>query len=253
MDNAAYWNKIEHGWGRDMKGSDTHHARWKYHNAKWKQILLTPSERDKFYADSAKSWKAFEQACLSHRHCTIQAMCAACGFGYCEHLVDKHICLSFPVCTACDTYVQPNPNNPKCKWLISYYLGPTGLHWAEPSGQEISIFADLSSKGPPGDNWGEPPVSNEKAKSTPTHAPKKSHPNTPQRKKPDYGSDDADDVFGDVPTGSRPREFVNELNETGGPQAKCDPKSDNADVWRAELMRLNPNDEIKAWLEARNK
>jgi hypothetical protein len=61
----------------------------------------------------AENWIELKKLELNHITCTDdkRTQCRGCKKTVCSHL-NNYICTSLPVCSWCDTYVQPNPFNP---------------------------------------------------------------------------------------------------------------------------------------------
>ncbi len=130
--NSRYWEKIEQTWENPRSPEPTHFEYWQRLDTTWKHILSYPPEA---LTAMRQEWSAFEKKRSKHASCPSTALCGACGTGYCEHLHGEHICLSYTVCTVCDTGCFPNPYNPRCRWLIEYYTRTKGF--LSPEIQEI--------------------------------------------------------------------------------------------------------------------
>jgi hypothetical protein len=158
--NAEYWESIGRGWEKDVgsrqRGDPTHFKHWQRLDNTWRHILLSPHAT---HAEWREAWAAFEREYSDHGSCTPEVRCGACGAGYCKHLQSEHLCLSFPVCTMCDTNCHPNPYNPKCRWLVEYYTGPRG--WGGAEGQNLlaslktPVLGGHDARRPARDNSGD--------------------------------------------------------------------------------------------------
>lgn len=110
----------------------THALLWEQTRHKW-DALLTAAD----YPGYRDEWREFEESRALHAACPAVLRCWACGERYCEHLQDK-VCSTYPVCASCDTFVRPNPYNPRCRWIVGYYAE---LRRGEPSSQAEEYLA----------------------------------------------------------------------------------------------------------------
>lgn len=131
--NEKFWKVT--GDREDHNGSQTHSKHWNQLEQTWRQVLFGPCANGTL---NFRHWKDFEQKVAKHRRCGVEARCGACGAGYCNHLKKKHLYLDFAICTLCDTWLYPNPFNPKCTWLVDHFI--CGMRWGEPEGQDIDVY-----------------------------------------------------------------------------------------------------------------
>lgn len=86
----------------------------------WESIGKEDWER--FYSKEKKErWDKWLLDLKEHDGHPKEIECRGCGKKYCKHL-DNWICITFPVCLNCDTFVDPNLFNPINKDLIEKYI-----------------------------------------------------------------------------------------------------------------------------------
>ena len=110
------------------------------------EAMRTTWSRQRF-RESALQWAEVAQQMSQHRDCRFDQShrCSGCGYVYCGHLQDN-VCISRPVCFACDTYIQPFWSNPAnlrtygtaCRWAdeILAEIALVGLSASTTSGHE---------------------------------------------------------------------------------------------------------------------
>jgi hypothetical protein len=129
MNHTEYWERIGKDWEKTTgnfpgEHNHTHFQQWKQLDKTWGFVLSGPRD---FYIQEHERWNAFAGACASHATCQVAARCGGCGYGHCEHLASEYLCLTYPVCAACDMLRHPNPWNPRNKWIVKHYVYDIGV------------------------------------------------------------------------------------------------------------------------------